>query len=114
MLSRCAATGNSCRAPTQPPGRTLVPPDTTVPKAPTTTPSSVYAVMYVGPVRIVRGEKELDANCCLYVGVQLLLPPDRAYWPEVLLLRSRRELGEHGSCGHPFANAKRYSRDGAG
>ena len=37
---------------------------------------SLRAVMYVGPVRKVRGDKKLDANCCLYVGVQLLIPPD--------------------------------------
>src|ERR1700733_7334726 len=28
------------------------------------------------PVRTVRGDKELEANCCLYVGFQLLIPPD--------------------------------------
>jgi len=32
--------------------------------------------MYVGQVRTVRGDKRLDANCCLYVGVQPLVPPD--------------------------------------
>jgi hypothetical protein len=32
--------------------------------------------MYIGPMRRVRGDKKLDANCCLYVGVQLLIPPD--------------------------------------
>jgi hypothetical protein len=31
-------------------------------------------VMYLGPLRTVRGDKKLDANCCLYVGVQLLIP----------------------------------------
>jgi hypothetical protein len=30
--------------------------------------------MYLGPMRKVRGDKKLDANCCLYVGVQLLIP----------------------------------------
>src|ERR1700679_4206261 len=34
--------------------------------------------MYVGPMRTVRGDKTLDANCCLYVVVQRLIPPDRA------------------------------------
>jgi hypothetical protein len=33
--------------------------------------------MYLGPMRAVRGGKKLDANRCLYVGVQLLIPPDR-------------------------------------
>src|ERR1700679_840312 len=28
------------------------------------------------PVRTVRENKELEANCCLYVGFQLLIPPD--------------------------------------
>jgi hypothetical protein len=31
--------------------------------------------MYVGQVRTARGDKRLDANCCLYVGVQPLIPP---------------------------------------
>jgi hypothetical protein len=33
-------------------------------------------VMYIGPMCTVRGDKEMDANCCLYVGVHLLIPPD--------------------------------------
>src|SRR6202021_1427576 len=28
------------------------------------------------PVRTVRGDKEWEANCCLYVGFPLLIPPD--------------------------------------
>ena len=36
--------------------------------------------MYVGQVRTAGGDKRLDANCCLYVGVQPLIPPDRAHW----------------------------------
>src|ERR1700721_4765825 len=33
--------------------------------------------MYLGPMRTAWGTKKLDANCCLYVGVQLLSPPGR-------------------------------------
>jgi hypothetical protein len=35
-----------------------------------------WTVAYIGTPCTVRGDKELDANCCLYVGVQLLIPPD--------------------------------------
>jgi hypothetical protein len=31
--------------------------------------------MYLGPMRTVWGDKKLDDNCCLYVVVQLLIPP---------------------------------------
>src|ERR1700679_1977655 len=40
----------------------------------------------------VRGDKKLDANCCLYVGVQLLIPPDlvnRSTSPRRGLVRQR-------------------------
>jgi hypothetical protein len=30
--------------------------------------------MYIGPMRTAWGDKRLDANCCLYVGVQPLIP----------------------------------------
>jgi len=33
--------------------------------------------MYLGPMRTAWGDKRLDANCCLYVGVQPLIPPGR-------------------------------------
>jgi hypothetical protein len=35
---------------------------------------SVCAVMYVGQVRTVRGDKRLDANCCLSLASSLLSP----------------------------------------
>jgi len=43
------------------------------------------------PVRTVRGDKEWEANCCLYVGFPLRIPPD-------LVTRStspRRGLPDH-------------------
>jgi hypothetical protein len=44
------------------------------------TESATHAVMYLlrgdvpRPVRKVRGDKEWEANCCLYVGFPLLIP----------------------------------------
>ena len=35
---------------------------------------SVDAVMYLGPLRTVRGDKRLDANCCLSLASGLLSP----------------------------------------
>src|ERR1700722_14368430 len=32
------------------------------------------------PVRTVRGDKELEDNCCLYLGFPLLIPPDLVNW----------------------------------
>jgi hypothetical protein len=35
---------------------------------------SVRTVMYLGPVRTVRGDKKLDANCCLSLASSFLSP----------------------------------------
>src|ERR1700678_663185 len=36
------------------------------------------------PVHRVRGDKRLDANVKAAVGVQPLIPPDRAHWPRYI------------------------------
>jgi len=69
-------------------------------------------VAYIGTPCTVWGDKELDANCCLYVGVQLLIPPDPVSCvPKYYSVGRLRLLSSHSLIGsHCFQSGDaRYS-----
>jgi hypothetical protein len=72
------------------------------------------AVMYLGPMRTAWGDKRLDANCCLYVGVQPLIPPGRVtgqhHRAEVPVPRGRHEVGPCGRVARAISCIMRASR----
>ena len=71
----------------------IVPVGTTASKAPNLVR---YVVMYIGPVRTVRGDKKVEANCSYSAASPFLSPQTVYHRADVLLLRVLHESLQNG------------------